>query len=68
MSGTFQHPRSALRLRAVLAGFGLLFCAVIGTLAWRAGLAWLAVPLFVLAGVAAVDLVVIRHHHTHPRW
>ncbi|WP_412540112.1 hypothetical protein R8Z50_30490 [Longispora sp. K20-0274] len=68
MSGTFQHPRSALGARAVLAGFGLVFCAVVGALAWRAGLAWLAWALFVLAAVAVVDLAVIWHHHTHPRW
>lgn len=53
--------RSALTLRAVLAGFGLVFSLL-------AGLGWLAVDelptwpgivLLVLAAVAAVDLVVV---------
>ncbi|WP_018352843.1 hypothetical protein [Longispora albida] len=60
-------PESALKLRAALATFGLIFCVLAGVLAWRAGVVWLAWPLFFFALVGAVDLYVIfdrmRHHH-----
>ncbi len=59
--GGAPPAQSALTLRLVLAAFGLVFCLVAGVL-WLAsdGLpAWPAVVLFVLAAVAAVDLVVV---------
>ncbi|MEJ5946203.1 DUF6343 family protein [Pseudokineococcus basanitobsidens] len=58
--GGAAPARSALTLRAVLAGLGLLLCA--GGAVWAAatgGPAWLVVVLVVLAVVAVVDLVVI---------
>ncbi|MGY1602406.1 DUF6343 family protein [Geodermatophilus sp. SYSU D00815] len=58
--GGAPPARSALTLRLWLAGFGLVVCAVLGVLALGAGVpAWLPVALFVLAAVAAVDLVVV---------
>lgn len=48
--------QSALTLRAVLAGFGLVVCAVGAVLAQRAGLTWFAVVLAVVAVIALVDL------------
>jgi Flp pilus assembly protein TadB len=51
---------SALTLRLVLAGFGLVFCLVAGVwLLADGGPVWLAVVLLVLAAVAVVDLVVV---------
>jgi uncharacterized protein DUF6343 len=50
---------SALTLRAVLAAFGLVFCAAAAWFAFSAGLTWLGVVLVVLAVVALVDLGVI---------
>jgi hypothetical protein len=58
--GTVGHPYSALNLRLVLAGFGLVTSVVFAVLLLRAGAApygWLFVALAV---VAAVDLVVIQ--------
>jgi hypothetical protein len=52
--------RSALTLRLVLAGFGLVLCAVLGVLALGADVpVALPIVLFVLAAVALVDLVVV---------
>jgi hypothetical protein len=52
--------RSALTLRLLLAGFGLVVCTVLGVLALDADVpVALPVVLFVLAAVALVDLVVI---------
>jgi hypothetical protein len=48
--------RSALTLRALLAGFGLVVCAVGAVLAGQAGLGWFAVVLAVVAVIALVDL------------
>ena len=59
--GGAPPAQSALTLRLVLAAFGLLLCLGAGLL-WLAGdglPAWPAVVLFVLAAVAAVDLVVV---------
>lgn len=53
--------RSALTLRAWLAGFGLVFCAVAAALLLRAELVGLGVVLAVLAVVAAVDLGWVLH-------
>jgi len=58
--GGATPARSALTLRLVLAGFGLVFCGVAGGwLLVAGGPAWLAVALLVLAAVAVVDLVVV---------
>jgi hypothetical protein len=52
--------RSALTLRLILAVFGLVVCMAGGIVFLAAGLpVWTAVALFVLAAVAALDLVVI---------
>ncbi|WP_018656504.1 DUF6343 family protein [Actinomadura flavalba] len=51
--------RSALNLRLLLAGFGLVICVGLGVLSWAVGYPWLGVVLFVLAAVALVDLVVV---------
>lgn len=60
--------RSALTLRAWLAGFGLLSCAVGAVLLFLAGLVGLGVLLVVLAVVAAVDLgwVLFRKRRGEP--
>ena len=52
---------SALTLRAVLAAFGLVFCAGAAWFAVAAGIAVLGWVLVVLAVVAAVDLAWILH-------
>ncbi|MFR9802458.1 DUF6343 family protein [Pseudonocardia sp. RS010] len=59
--GGAAPARSALTLRAVLAAFGLVFCAVGTILAQQAGLLWLAVALAVVAVVALGDLLWILH-------
>jgi uncharacterized membrane protein YqjE len=58
--GTVGHPYSALNLRLVLAGFGLVSCAALAGLLWWAGYRPVAVVAGVLALVALVDLVVIQ--------
>ncbi len=58
--GTHGHPYSALRLRLVLALFGLVSCAVLAWLSLLAGRRALAVLLIVLGAVALVDIVVIE--------
>jgi hypothetical protein len=58
--GTVGHPYSALNLRLVLAGFGLVVSVGLAVLSFRLGYpvpGWAGV---VLAAVAAVDLVVIQ--------
>jgi hypothetical protein len=52
---------SALTLRAVLAGFGLVFCAVAAALVIMASFTVLGVALAVLAAVALVDLAWVIH-------
>ncbi|MGH3813258.1 MAG: DUF6343 family protein [Pseudonocardiaceae bacterium] len=59
--GGSTPTRSALTLRAVLAGFGLLFCTVAAVLMIRAGLTALGVVLALLAAVALVDLGWVIH-------
>ncbi|SEQ63969.1 PEP-CTERM protein-sorting domain-containing protein [Lentzea xinjiangensis] len=54
-------PRSALTLRLWLAGFGLVFNAVAGWLALRAGIVWLGVVLLLLAVVCVVDFGWVVH-------
>ncbi len=52
--------QSALTLRLVLAAFGLVVCVAGGVAFLVVGApVWIAVVLFVLAAVAAVDLVVV---------
>jgi hypothetical protein len=52
--------QSALTLRLVLAGFGLVVCIAGGIIFLTAGLpAWAAVALFLFGAVALVDIVVI---------
>lgn len=53
--------RSALTLRAWLAGFGLVFSAVAAVLLFMTGLTGLGVLLAVLAVVAAADLGWVLH-------
>lgn len=58
--GTVGHAYSALDLRLVLAGFGLVSSVVFAVLLLRAdlvGFGWLFVALAV---IAAVDLIVIQ--------
>lgn len=54
--GGAAPARSALTLRALLAAFGLVVCAVGAVLAWRVGVLWLAVVLVVVAVIALADL------------
>jgi Flp pilus assembly protein TadB len=58
--GGAPPAQSALTLRLVLAGFGLVVCVAGGILLLVAGVpVWIAVVLFVLAAVALADLVVV---------
>lgn len=54
--GGASPARSALTLRAVLAGFGLVVCSVGALLGFLNGLAAVGVVLAVLAVIALVDL------------
>jgi membrane protein implicated in regulation of membrane protease activity len=56
----FPPARSALNLRLALAVGGGVLCLVLGLLVVRALGVLPAVPLFLLAVVAVVDVVVIR--------
>ncbi|GAA0794212.1 hypothetical protein [Spirilliplanes yamanashiensis] len=58
--GDFDRPYSALTLRLWLAVFGLVACAVLAVLSWRADLDGMAWVLVVLAVVAAGDIVVVQ--------
>jgi hypothetical protein len=58
--GTVGHAYSALNLRLVLAGFGLVTSAVFAILLFRAGADVFGWILVVLAVSAAVDLVVVQ--------
>jgi heme A synthase len=58
--GGAPPAQSALTLRLVLAGFGLVVCLAGGIVLLVAGVpVWIAVVLFALAAVALVDLVVV---------
>jgi uncharacterized protein DUF6343 len=57
--GGAPPARSALTLRAVLAGFGLLFCAGAAWFAFSAGTATIGWIMVVVAVVALVDLAVV---------
>ena len=58
--GTVGHPYSELNLRLALAVFGLVVCAVLAVLMWRADLVVGALILAALAVTAAVDIVVVQ--------
>lgn len=62
--GTVGHAYSALNLRLVFAAFGLLSCAVLAFVSFRADLPALGVALAVLAVVAAIDIVVIQRRRS----
>ncbi|MEU5550482.1 MULTISPECIES: DUF6343 family protein [unclassified Micromonospora] len=65
--GTVGHANSALNLRLVLAGFGLVSMVVFAVLAFRADVAWLGVVCVVLAVIAVVDLAVIQRRRAARR-
>jgi hypothetical protein len=58
--GGAPPAQSALTLRLVLAVFGLVVCIAGGIVFLRVGVpVWAAIVLFVLAGVALVDIAVV---------
>jgi hypothetical protein len=64
--GSFDHPQSALTLRLVLAGFGVVFCGALALVAaWQGMLGW-AWLLGALAVIALVDLIVIQYRRRAP--
>ncbi|MEV1146096.1 DUF6343 family protein [Micromonospora sp. NPDC049799] len=66
----FRGPvqaRSALNLRLVLAGFGLVTMTIFAVLAFWADVVWLGVVCAIFAVVAAVDLVVIQRRRAARR-
>ena len=58
--GTVEEPYSALNLRLVLAAFGVVVCAVLAWLLFRAGWTLPGWLLVAWALVAVVDLVVVQ--------
>ena len=63
--GTLEHPYSALRLRMVLAGFGIVFSALFAYQAFNIGLTAFGWFLTAIALIATVNLVVVaRRWHT----
>ncbi|MEU0090688.1 DUF6343 family protein [Kribbella sp. NPDC006257] len=66
LSGTSPPPRSALTLRLVLAGFGLIVCAGAALLFAYYGLPAALIVIVALAAlVAAVDLVIVIRRKAH---
>lgn len=59
--GGAAPAQSALTLRAVLAGFGLVFCTAAAIVMIMVGLVAFGVLLAVLAAVALVDLAWVIH-------
>ena len=59
--------QSALNLRLVLASFGLVFCAVMGILAYRAGYSLFAWLLGAIALITVIDIVVILRRRSQRR-
>ncbi|MEV4414475.1 DUF6343 family protein [Catellatospora sp. NPDC049609] len=57
--GSHDHPYSALNLRLALAGFGLVFAAVLAVISFAFGLDWLGWASVVLIVITIIDLVVI---------
>jgi dolichyl-phosphate-mannose--protein O-mannosyl transferase len=56
--GTVERPFSALRLRRVLAVFGIVVCAAGAVILWRLSVP-IAIVLIVLGVAAVVDLLVV---------
>jgi hypothetical protein len=56
--GTIERPYSALRLRLVLAIFGLVVCVAGAIVLWHRAMP-IAIALFVVAATALVDMGVI---------
>ncbi|MEU4780542.1 DUF6343 family protein [Micromonospora sp. NPDC023633] len=65
--GTVGHAYSALNLRLLLAGFGLVTMTVFAVLAFNADLGWLGVLCVVFAVVAVVDLIIIQRRRAARR-
>jgi Family of unknown function (DUF6343) len=57
--GTVERPYSALRLRLVLAIFGLVVCCVGGVILWDVDARPFAWVLFAGAAVALIDMGVV---------
>ncbi len=57
--GTVEHPYSALRLRLVLAVFGLVASLAGAIVVWDIGYTAIAIALWVIAGTALIDVGVI---------
>ncbi len=57
--GTVGHPYTALRLRLVLAIFGLVLCVLGAVWSLSVGFTGFGIVLLVLAAVTIADLVVI---------
>ncbi|MCW6006081.1 hypothetical protein K1W54_16050 [Micromonospora sp. CPCC 205371] len=69
--GTVGHAYSALNMRALMAGFGLVFMVVLAALLFRADQPVLAVLSAIFAAVALIDLIVVgrrlrRRHRAEP--
>jgi Family of unknown function (DUF6343) len=58
--GSIEHPYSALRLRRVLAAFGVIMFAAVSGVLFALGLTPIAIACVVLAVVGLVDLWVIE--------
>ncbi|MFI1990240.1 hypothetical protein [Actinoplanes sp. NPDC020271] len=58
--GTVEEPYSPLNLRLVLAAFGMVVCAVLSVVLFRAGWTLPGWLLAAWAAVALVDIVVIQ--------
>jgi len=56
--GTVEHPYSALRLRLVLAIFGVLVCGAGAIILWHVSVPF-AIALIVLGALAVIDLGVV---------
>ncbi|MFY1599222.1 DUF6343 family protein [Micromonospora sp. WMMD737] len=65
--GTVGHAYSALNMRLLLAGFGLVTMTVFAVLAFNADLVWLGVLCVVFAVVAVVDLIIIQRRRAARR-
>lgn len=58
--GTVEEPYSALNLRLIFAGFGLVACSLVAVLLFRTGWTIPGWLLLAWAVVALVDIVVIQ--------
>ncbi|AEV83881.1 hypothetical protein ACWT_2560 [Actinoplanes sp. SE50] len=58
--GTVEEPYSPLNLRLVLAAFGMVVCAALSAILFRAGWTLPGWLLAAWAAVAAVDILVIQ--------